>query len=247
MSVSLCTNECPHVTLICALTFILAGVPQRSHQSVWPLLVHKTLSGIVGLTAAYAFIHARPAPALAAALLVMGMTAVAWNNSFPSRINPHGRAAGKRRLPNFHAFLLRRLGSPARPMKLLGNFFLRPLAAPSFGAFWREWNPPLGYVLLFFVYQPARRHLPRPVARYVVFLVSGVLHDVIANGGDLLRGRPDLSVTALFAIFGVMTLASEAMGMDLSRWPRWVRASANLLLLAAGFGLRHVVRTIAGG
>jgi hypothetical protein len=147
----------------------------------------------------------------------------------------------KGRLPNFHAFLMRKLGSPRRPLQFFANFFVRPLKAPSFSAFWRAWNPPLGYVLLFFIYRPARRYLPPRVARYVVFLVSGLLHDVIANGGDLLRGQVDVSVTLLFAIFGVLTLVTEAVGMNLSQRPGWRRVSANVLLLAIGFSLRHGV------
>ena len=43
------------------------------------------------------------------------------------------------------------------------------------GEFWRLWNPIFGYVLIFFVYRPLRRRMPRPVAVYRTFLTSGLL------------------------------------------------------------------------
>jgi hypothetical protein len=95
--------------------------------------------------------------------------------------------------------------------------FVRPLAAPSFGAFWRRWNAPYGYVLLYFAYRPLRRHLRPALATCCAFLASGFfLHDCIANGGDLLRGQVALPATLLFATFGAMVLLGEAFHIDLS-------------------------------
>jgi hypothetical protein len=79
------------------------------------------------------------------------MVVVAWGNSTRTRTSGAASAGGR---PNFHEFLVRRLGSPCRPFHFFANAFLRPLTAPSFGGFWREWNPPLGDVLLFGVYRP---------------------------------------------------------------------------------------------
>src|SRR5262249_1442167 len=110
------------------------------------------------------------------------------------------------RTPGFHEFLVRRLGDPRRhPWRFLRNFFVRPLCAGSFAEFWRLWNPVYGYVLLFFIYRPLRRHVPRPVAVYLAFLASGfLLHDLPFNlSVDLSRGRIGIpAVTLLFAIFG---------------------------------------------
>jgi hypothetical protein len=181
-------------------------------------------------------IHGRAGPAVAAAVVLVVYTAVA-------RVpRAAGARAAARRRPAFHAFLVRRLGDPRSPFTFLARLTLRPLAAPSFARFWREWNPPLAYVLLYFVYRPVRRHLPRRAALFLTFVASGfVLHDLPANGADVLRGRIDLSGSLLLALFGVLALATDALGMDLSRRPAWVRVLANGTLVAAGFALRRAV------
>jgi hypothetical protein len=207
-----------------------------------PLLLHN-LCGAVAVAIALALIQGRPGPAVAAVLMVAAMVTAAAAPQTSLR----DRAPAARR-PGFHAYLLRRAGTPRRPMTFLYNLLLRPLTAGSFAGFWRDWNPPLGYVLLFFVYRPARRLLPRPIATHLTFLASGLIHDLAANAGDLLRGtgRVDLSGTLLLAIFGILTVASEAAGMDLSHRPGWVRGAANAGLLAAGFAMRRLLLSMCG-
>jgi hypothetical protein len=128
-------------------------------------------------------------------------------------------------------------------MRLLDNLLLRPLRSPTFGGFWRDWNPPLNYVLLYFLYRPIRRLLPKPMAIQLTFAGSGLIHDLIANAGDLLHaaGGVEFSGTLLLGIFGILTVATDAAGWNLSRWPTWVRVSANAGLLAFGFCLRRVL------
>jgi hypothetical protein len=77
----------------------------------------------------------------------------------------------------------------------------------------------------------------------VTFLASGfLLHDLPFNrSANLYRGRLEFpAVTLLFAVFGALALLSEALGLDLSWFPPWVRADSNLGWLTAGYGLRHV-------
>jgi hypothetical protein len=150
------------------------------------------------------------------------------------------RRAQPRRRPSYHAFVRRRLGSPSRPLTFVARFFWRPLTAPSFGGFWAAWNPPYAYVLRYFVYRPLLVQLPRRTARYLTFLASGLLlHDLPFNfTADLARGEiPVPRTTALFAIFAVLTLVSEVLGLDLSSQRPLVRALANTAWLGAAFGL----------
>jgi len=161
-------------------------------------------------------------------------------------------SASKRvhRTPGFHVFISRRLGDPRHPVRFLRNFFLGPLCSRSFGEFWRLWNPIFGYVLIFFIYRPLRRRMPRPVALYLTFLASGfLLHDLPFNlSADLYRGRLELpAVTLLFAVFGALALLSEGLRIDLSRFPPWTRAASNLGWLTAGYGLRHVLLILIRG
>src|SRR5215207_840968 len=111
----------------------------------------------------------------------------------------------KRKIPGFHNFIVRRVGEPKHVLRFARNRFVRPLCASSFSKFWNYWNPVYGYVLLFYMYRPARRFLPRPVAVFLTFLASGfLLHDLPFNiSADIYRSRLAVpSVTILFAIFG---------------------------------------------
>jgi hypothetical protein len=149
-----------------------------------------------------------------------------------------------RRTPGFHEFMVERLGSPSRPVRFLGNFFVRPLCAGTFAGFWRRWNPPFVYVCLFYVYRPLRRLLPRPAAAFATFLLSGfVLHDVpFGDGIDVVMGRPAVPrVTLLLGIFGCLALLTSALRLDVADYPAWFRAGVYLSLLAIGFGLRWVL------
>ena len=161
----------------------------------------------------------------------------------------HSRRRGGR-TPSFHGFISHRLGDPRHPVRFLRNFFLVPLRSRSFGEFWSLWNPIFGYFLIFFIFRPLRRRMPRPLAVYLTFLASGfLLHDLPFNlSADLYRGRLEFpAVTLLFAVFGALALLSEALGLDLSRFPPWVRAASNLGWLTAGYGLRHVLLMLIRG
>jgi hypothetical protein len=85
--------------------------------------------------------------------------------------------------------------------------------------------------------------MPRPIAVYLTISASGfLLHDQpFHRSADLYRGRLELpAVTLLFAVVGALAPLSEALGLDLSRFPPWVRAASNLGWPTAGYGLRHV-------
>jgi hypothetical protein len=154
---------------------------------------------------------------------------------------------GRRRrtsVPGFHAFIVRTVGDPFRPAHFCWAWFARPLGASSFAGFWRHWNPVYGYVLLYYVYRPLRRAVPRAAATVTTFLVSGfVLHDIpFGNGVEILRGQAAVpEVTVLMGIFGVMTAGSRALGLDLSRRGVAARVAVNASLLLTGFVLRRVL------
>jgi hypothetical protein len=149
-----------------------------------------------------------------------------------------------KKIPGFHEFIVRQVGEPRYVWNFARNWFVRPLCANSFSRFWYYWNPAYGYVLLFYVYRPLHRYMPRSVAVFLTFLVSGfLLHDLpFSISADIYRGRIGIpSVTILFAIFGVFVLLSEALHLDLSKCSRWQRAVANVSWLGAGFVIRRII------
>jgi len=115
------------------------------------------------------------------------------------------------------------------------NFFVRPFGATSPSRFWRRWNPVYGYFLTYFVYRPAARVAPRPVARMGTFVFAGlVMHDIPA--WVVMRRVLPPGGTIAFILFGTGLLVSERVGLDLSRRPVWVRAATNAGYLAACIG-----------
>jgi hypothetical protein len=215
---------------------------------------HKLLCVLIAASTAHAIARGQMVWLFAALLLLGATVANAMVPSWPIRLRTTGKfrtvgplpnsPLGVRRRPGFHAYLRRRLGDPLRqPDRFLYNFLFRPLCARSLSDFWRYWNPVYGYLLLFFVYPSLRRYLPRRAALYGSFLVSGFfLHDLAFNlPADLSRGRLGIpEVTLLFAIYGALTLISEALRIDLSKRPAWLRVAANLSWLGLGLGLRNL-------
>lgn len=145
------------------------------------------------------------------------------------------RTSGLRRRgnPGFSRYLEHKLGRRTAERWL--NFFIRPFDAPSPAAFWRRWNPVYGYFLTYYVYRPAARVLPRPLAVMLTFVFAGfALHDLpawVATRRVLPPGA-----TIAFTLFGGGVLASERLHMDLSRRPAWVRAAVNGAYLATCVG-----------
>lgn len=203
------------------------------------ILLHKLLCAGVGSAAAYALVYGRTAPMLAAAFTLATMVLMAWPRT---RAVTPGWSRRLSRVPSFHAYVTERAGSPRRPLVFLYRLLFRPLAAPSLGAFWRQWNPPLAYLLLFHVYRPFRRLLPRQAAVLATFVASGfLLHDLPANGLGAFGGWADLTGTLLLSLLGLLTVLAELCHLDLSGRPTWVRVLANLSLLSLGFALRGII------
>jgi hypothetical protein len=114
------------------------------------------------------------------------------------------------------------------------NVLARPLTAPSFAAFWRHWNPVWSYHLYYWCYKPARRVLPHPAAVMATFTASGLAHNLLAVA---VSHRLNPFVTVWFVLYGAVTVASEALHMDLSRFPAPVRIVVNLAYLIGCYKL----------
>jgi hypothetical protein len=143
-----------------------------------------------------------------------------------------------RQRPSLAVYVERRLGTGTRTM--LRNWVLRSFGAPSFGEFWRYWNPVYGYVLTYFVYRPLRTFAPRPVAVWLTFVACGFfLHDLI---GWLLRREVRVpEMTILFAFFGGAVVLTNAVHLDLSRQPLLLRIAVNCSFVVIAWGVMRLV------
>ena len=121
-----------------------------------------------------------------------------------------------RRRPGLGEYIERRLGRGATTQ--LRNLLVRPLGAASFSRFWRYWNPVYGYFLSYYAYRPLRLVFPRPVAVLLTFVGCGfVLHDLV---GWAVAGHARFAeMTAMFALFGVGVVLSDALRLDLAHYP----------------------------
>jgi hypothetical protein len=148
------------------------------------------------------------------------------------------RRRGARSRLSLEDYIELRLGRGARRQAV--NWFTRSWGAPSFADFWVFFNPVYGYGLSYFVYRPFRRFLPRYVAVFGTFLVSGfVLHDAV--GWLLARQIRFPEMTLVFGLFGVGAIVSRATGIDLGRTPFLVRASVNLSYVVGCFELARLL------
>ncbi|MGI9451254.1 MAG: MBOAT family O-acyltransferase [Geminicoccaceae bacterium] len=132
-------------------------------------------------------------------------------------------------LARYLSVRLGRLSGPTAGFRVL----TRPFGANTFQRFWQLWNPIVGYYLLVFVYTPARRILPRPMALAFTFGVSGFVHDAVifmpiwAAAGKV--AFP--TVTVAFLVISFIVSVSEAVHLDLRRLPPVGRAIVHLAVI----------------
>lgn len=138
-------------------------------------------------------------------------------------------------------YVERRNGVPLGDSKSLQNMLKRSFGATSFAGFWQYWNPIWGYGLGKYVHSPLRRILP-PIAAFIMtFIISGSIHDLATM---VIRQSVAFLFTPWFFLLGVGAVLGRAVGMDLSDYPWWVRASINLVYLVFCLALTLLVKKI---
>jgi len=144
----------------------------------------------------------------------------------------HGSKPVEQRRPSLSAYITYLLGSGSSNQ--LKNWFERSWGARSFADFWRFFNPVYGYYLSYYAYRPLRRFVPRALAMWLTFIVSGfLLHDLVGWALGWRIRFPEM--TLVFALLGLGAVASEALHMDMSRWPFVARAGANIAYIVVCF------------
>jgi hypothetical protein len=135
--------------------------------------------------------------------------------------------------PPFRDFTMRRMGNPTGPWDGLRRMFARSFGAKSFADFWRYWNPVYHYFLSYWVYQPLRKVLPRPLAVLLTFAFCGFFfHDLL-----LLPFTHMPLITVWFLLLGIGVIVGEILHMDLSAQPQSFRIVANVVYIAGLFEL----------
>lgn len=130
--------------------------------------------------------------------------------------------------PTFAQYQRRRLGPATSEWQRIASMLRRSLSAPTFGEFWRYWNPLFSYYLYYRCYRPLVRHLPRAPAVVLTFAVSGAVHDFFAS---LAMRDAFIFCTPVFAVFGLYVVAEEGLGFRLVAAPTWLRSAYHLALI----------------
>ena len=115
----------------------------------------------------------------------------------------------------------------------LRRMFLSAWAQPGFHRFWRVWNPVYGY-LLFRLYLVLGGNRRRILSTITVFLFCGfMLHDLPIS---IIRGHIQVTITAAFFLFGVVTLLFQQAENRLGalQWPRVVHVICNFGVVGGG-------------
>lgn len=125
----------------------------------------------------------------------------------------------RRRVP-YSVYARRRLGNASNEWEGIRTMFRRSFTAPTLAGFWRQWNPVFSYYLYYGCYRPLSRFLPRALALLLTFMASGAVHDFFAT---LARWRLSLTFTLIFALFGLLVIGSEGLGIRFGWAPPWLR------------------------
>lgn len=140
-------------------------------------------------------------------------------------------------------YVQRRTGVPLGAKGSLQQMLRKSLGASTFDGFWRYWNPIWGYYLGRYVNGPLRKVLPAAPALVATFAVSGAIHDVAILA---VTGSPSFLLTTWFTVLGLTVAITRRTGLRYG-FGSWVaRASVNVGLLAAGFGIAELVLWASG-
>jgi hypothetical protein len=138
----------------------------------------------------------------------------------------------ERRRPSLSAYITYLLGSGSSNQ--LKNWFERSWGARSFADFWRFFNPVYGYYLSYYAYRPLRRVAPER-SRCGLRSSPPASCSTTLSGGRSAGGSASPEMTLVFALLGLGALASDALHMDMSRWPFVARAGANIAYIVVCF------------
>jgi hypothetical protein len=106
---------------------------------------------------------------------------------------------------------------------------------PGFHRFWQVWNPGIGHLLYRF-YRLLGGNRNRLIATMLVFMLCGILHDMMVM---LIFRRPFVAFTTAFILFGILALINRAIEpiLDQEKWPKWLNTISNVSCLAVSIFL----------
>lgn len=116
------------------------------------------------------------------------------------KLSPSSENSTKRKL-TLRRYVKRQNGVGLGAPGSLSNMLIRAFGAVGFDRFWTHWNPIFSFYLGKYVFHPASRLLPAPLALVFTFGVNGLLHDAVTMA---LRHDVAWFFTPWFLIMGMM-------------------------------------------
>jgi len=102
--------------------------------------------------------------------------------------------------------ILRGYDPTSSKLAILKRALIESWGQPGFHCFWRVWNPGIGY-LLYCLYLFLGGKRVQPFATMLVFILCGILHDVLVK---LIFWHPFIAFTATFFFFGILTIGGRS-------------------------------------
>jgi len=106
---------------------------------------------------------------------------------------------------------IKKVGGVEGEIPRLKYMLVKSFTANSFRLFWNAWNPIFSYVLLYYVYKPSRRILPKYIAVILTFVVNGFFHDFIAL---LILNSSRFVFTKLFLLYGLIVVIESILNIS---------------------------------
>ncbi|MGB3367806.1 MAG: MBOAT family O-acyltransferase [Acidaminobacteraceae bacterium] len=130
--------------------------------------------------------------------------------------------------PTLGKYISRKLGGVEGELPRLRYMLIKSFTAQNFRLFWNAWNPIYSYILLYYVYKPSRKILPKYIALLLTFAVNGLFHDVMVF---IILKSTNFIITKLFVTYGLIVILETVMNFTLFNQKSIKRVLYNVFLL----------------
>ena len=125
-------------------------------------------------------------------------------------------------------YLTRKFGNKKGSFDMIIYMLRTSFQSSTFKKFWQQWNPLWSYFLIYYMYKPLIKFIPRNFAILITFSISGFFHDCVAS---IISKKMIFILTPTFLLFGVVILIERKMGFNLDAFPKYFRPFYHFILI----------------
>jgi hypothetical protein len=132
--------------------------------------------------------------------------------------------------PTLNMYLNKKYNGETKELKRLNIMLSKSFGAPNFKWFWFYWNPVYSYYLMYDVYKPLKKLLPKSIALLFTFIVSGAFHDLMVL---LILRKLTFKITFLFIVYAIFLIIENKFNIRVTGKLKRFIYILSLLLLPA--------------